>query len=412
VKISTPWSGLATDAAMDVDIYYSLSMGNQGYYAAATLSHPAIYPSNPGGEWRCNTYVGSQFNWFSLDSLRNNYVPTISDVAAALPVAGAPKEVIQLTTGIFNGKYFCKYSLSADLGDLNVWGWTSEKNHVGIWMTVPSHEYYNGGPMKRELTGHQGNTLLNMLGGGHYGGGGAPDMDSGVVVKKTFGPFLIYANSYSGPASDPVKTVANALWKDAKAQAAAEQKAWPYTWFRNSNYVQASGRGTLTGTLKISDVEKPTAVANEAWIGLAPESNGTEFQKQQNTYQFWVKTDGLGNFRIPNIIAGTYNLYAFGGGNSGEFKKANVVVTAGNTLNLGNVIWKIDRQAPTVFEIGVPNRDTKEFKNGDYNYSQWQNYIDIATDYPNGVNFNVSTSNWAQDWNYGLTGANSWNINF
>jgi len=412
ICIHSPWDGDTTHAAMDVYIYYSLARGNQGYYAAATLSHPANYPSNPGGEWRCNTYVGSMFNLLSIDSLRNYFVPTIADVAAALPVAGAPKEVTLMTSGIYSGKYFCKYSLSADLSSLKTWGWTSESKHVGIWMTVPSHEYYNGGPMKRELIGHHGNTLLNMLGGQHYSMGNKADMDSGVVVEKTFGPFLVYVNSYSGAASDPVATVAGALWKDAQVQADAEQAAWPYTWFKNAKYVQASGRGTLTGVLNVADSGNATVAAKDTWIGLAPESNGTPFQYQQNTYQYWVKTDQNGNFTIPKIIAGTYNLYAFGGGNIGEFKQAKVVITAAKTLNLGTITWTVPRIAPTVWEIGVSNRDSKEFKNGDFNYTQWQNYMNMPTDYPNGVNYTVGTSNYAKDWNYGLRDVTSWNINF
>ena len=35
----------------------------------------------------------------------------------------------------------------------------------------PASEYYNGGPMKRELMEHIGTTILNMLNGGHYGRG-------------------------------------------------------------------------------------------------------------------------------------------------------------------------------------------------------------------------------------------------
>jgi len=35
-------------------------------------------------------------------------------------------------------------------------------------MTVPSHEYYNGGPMKRELTAHNSRSLLSMINGTHY----------------------------------------------------------------------------------------------------------------------------------------------------------------------------------------------------------------------------------------------------
>jgi rhamnogalacturonan endolyase len=410
VRIHSVWSGDSADAAMDVDIYYSLPRGAQGFYATGMINHPANYPDNPGGEWRSNAYVGSTFNWLIVDSLRNQQIPGLNDASVA--VTGAPKEVVQYTAGVDSGKYFCKYSMSADLGDLDTYGWTSPSKHLGIWMTFPSHEYYNGGPMKRELTGHQGNTLLNMLGGQHYGMGNAFDMAAGTAMQKTFGPFFVYANSYSGATTDPIQKVANTLWADAKSQAAAEQAAWPYTWFKNANYVQESGRGTVTGTLKVTDTQNAKASSSGVWIGLAPEDNGTDFQFQARTFQYWVKTDANGNFTIPHVIAGTYNLWAFGGKNIGTFEQKNMAVAAGKTLGLGTVTWAVSRLQPTVWEIGIPDRDSHEFMDGAYNYTQWQTYLDIQAMAPNGPTYTVGTSNYAKDWYYGQIGASNWTIDF
>lgn len=50
IKLHMNWSGSTSTAAMDVDVYYSLPRGASGLYASATLSHPASYPANPGGE--------------------------------------------------------------------------------------------------------------------------------------------------------------------------------------------------------------------------------------------------------------------------------------------------------------------------------------------------------------------------
>jgi hypothetical protein len=420
VHIHSPWSGNTADAAMDVDVYYSLTRGAQGYYVAATLNHPASYPNNPGGEWRCNTYIGSIFDWLSVDPLRNRMMASPADGTASTPVAGAPKEVWQLNTGIYSGQTECKYAYSASLGDLNVWGWTSTSKKVGIWMTVPSHEYYNGGPMKRELTGHNGHTLLNMLNGEHYGMGNKYDMAAGQASQKTFGPFLVYANSYGGSASDPAATVANTLWKDAQSQALAEQSAWPYTWFKNPAYIQESGRGTVIGTLNITDNTNPSASAAGMWIGLAPNDGGIDFQYQASTYQFWVKTDASGNFKIPHVIAGTYNLWAFGPGAAGTFKQTNITVAAGQMLNLNTVNWTPTRVGPTVWEIGIPDRDTKEFKNGHSAqvvagvlppYAVWGTFQQ-PTD---NLTYTVGQSNWATDWNYVQYTANAnvtWKIKF
>lgn len=412
VKIRSPWSGKTTDAGMDVDIYYSLKRGSQGYYVTAMLDHPASYPRTAVGEWRSNIYINPIFDWLSVDELRQRQMPTVADMAASVPVTGAPVEVTRLTSGIHIGKYECKYSYSADLGELNVWGWSSTSKRVGIWMTVPSHEYYNGGPMKRELTAHMNPVLLNMLNGTHYSQGTQLIMEAGTQFKKTYGPYFVYANSYQGAESDPTSQVVDALWRDAQAQALAERSAWPYSWFNNPNYVQASGRGEVTGNFQVSDPANPAATAAGVWIGLVPEDGGVDFQLQGRTYQFWVKTDADGHFRIPNVLPGVYNLTAFGGKNIGTFKQANVEVQAGQARYLGNVQWTPARVANTLWEIGSPTRNSEEFRNGDFNYSQWATYAQSLADAPLGQTYTVGQSDWRKDWNYAQFGQAPWNVDF
>ncbi len=411
VKIHSPWSGKFREAAMDVDVYYSLKRGAQGYYAAAILSHPENYPETRVNEWRSNTYISPIFDWLSVDDMRSRIMPSPADGASSQKVAGAPKEVSLLTTGVYAGKFECKYSYSADLGDLDVWGWTSSSKHLGIWMTVPSHEYYNGGPMKRELTGHLGQALLNMLNGTHYGMGNSLVMEAGKPFKKTFGPFLIYANRYEGAAADPVSKVADVLWKDAKAQAHAEQAAWPYAWFKNADYIPEAGRGSLTGILKVMDAGNPQATAAGVWIGLAPEDNGTDFQMQAKTYQFWAKTDANGHFTLPHVIAGQYNLWAFGGRNIGTLKHANIEIAAGKRLDLGKIEWSPSRIAPTVWDIGIPDRDSKEFRNGAFNYSLWATSY-VNPEFADGLTYTIGKSNWRKDWNYAHINTAPWTIAF
>lgn len=412
VRIHSPWSGQSADAAMDVDVYYSLKRGAQGYYVTARLSHPASYPRTEVGEWRSNAYVGSIFDWLSIDALRQRKMPTREDMAAAIPVPGAPKEVTLLTTGDYAGQFECKYAYSADLGDLNVWGWSSTSKRVGIWMTVPSHEYYNGGPMKRELTGHMDRTLLNMLNGSHYSQGTQLSMAAGSDFKKTWGPYFVYANSYQGAASDASSKVVQSLWNDAQAQAAAERSAWPYSWFKSADYVPESGRGAVRGTLKVDDGGNPAAGAGGAWIGLAPDDQGTDFQLQGRTYQFWVKTAADGSFDIPHVLPGAYRLWAFGAGNIGAFQRADIEVRAGQALDLDVLRWTPSRVAGTVWEIGVPDRDSKEFHNGAFAYTQWATYAKSLAESDKGLTYTIGKSDWRKDWNYAQFGSAPWTIDF
>ncbi|MDF9827041.1 rhamnogalacturonan endolyase [Ereboglobus sp. PH5-10] len=414
VKIHCPWSGKSNEAAMDVDVYYSLKRGAHGYYATATLRHPASYPFVNIGEWRSNTYISPMFDWLSVDELRQRKMPTKADMDASVPVKDAPKEVTLLTSGDYAGQFECKYSYSVDLGDVNVWGWSSTGRRVGIWMTVPSHEYYNGGPRKRELTAHMNHALLNMLNGSHYSIGMQLILNAGVDFKKTYGPFFVYANSYQGAETESVPKVAEWLWRDAQAQARAERSAWPYTWFKHDGYAQASERGTVSGMLKVNDAGNPASTGADAWIGLAPDDHGTDFQHQGRTYQFWVKTGADGSFNIPNVLPGVYNLLAFGAGNIGTFKKENIEVRAGAAINLGAVQWTPPRVAATVWEIGIPDRDTQEFNNGAFNYSQWATFAAGRAEGAagRGLTYTVGKSDWRKDWNYAQFDHAPWTIKF
>jgi rhamnogalacturonan endolyase len=402
---------------LNVDIDYALLRGSSGFYATGILAHPAGNGAVNGGEWRSNVYVGTLFDWLSVDAMRNREMCTPADWAAAVPVAGAPAEVERLTTGIYKGQYECKYSYSADFGDQDAWGWSSTSKNIGIWVTKPSGEYYNGGPKKRELMSHMadgpGPNVLNMLGGSHYSQAEvAETIASGVDLTKIYGPFLYYVNRVPAGTAN----AHDVLFADAIAQAKAEQAAWPYTWFQNTGdgtYLQESGRATVSGTFAITDAGAPGASAAGMWVGLAPD-DGVDPQDQFFTYQFWVKTTADGSFTIPHVLPGSYALYAFGPGAAGSFKSpSDVTVTAGQSLNLGKVSWTPPRTASTVWEIGVPDRDSHEFLNGPYNYSLWAtSYVTYAGQFGKGVDYTVGTDDYSKVWNYSMMGNTTWTVSF
>ena len=427
VQLHMKWPGDTASAPIDVDMYYSLTRGAHGIYASGMVSHPANYPTCPAGVWCMISYVGSTFDWLSVDSLRNRKMASPSDWTNGSPVAGAPKEVELLNTGVYKNMYECKYDYSADFGDINVWGWSSTARNVGIWMTAPSKEYYNGGPKKRELMCHNGPTMLNVLCAQHYGMGNDFKLDTTENYKKMYGPFLIYCNSV--PLGTP--NAQDSLFADAQAQAKTEQAAWPYTWFNNPNYLQDSMRGTVTGRLVIKDTTTPNVVAANMWVGVAqtPLFNDgyTDFQMWSKNYQFWVQTDSLGNFTIPHVHPGKYNIYAFGPSAAGQMTKLNYLnVSADSISALGDVVWTPTRTAPTIWEIGVPDRSAAEFRHGKdwwrsdtFPSVHWGKFMDYPNEFPNGVNYTIGQSNYATDWNFVMdydktvqTAAPVWSVNF
>ena len=67
---------------------------------------------------------------------------------------------------------------------------------------------------------------------------------------------LLYVNSIPTSITDS-RQASQLLFKDALAQADAENASWPYAWFKLGGYVPESGRGTVTGKLAIADSGNP-----------------------------------------------------------------------------------------------------------------------------------------------------------
>jgi rhamnogalacturonan endolyase len=420
-----------------VDVHFSMLRGSPGFYVAATWAHPMGQPALTMGETRTNIYNGTIFNWMSVDSARNRLMEIPNGTAAAVP--GAPQECSIWTSGIYNGQYEDKYKNSAIFDNNRVWGFSSVgsngANNFGLWNVSASMEYYNGGPLKRELMTQQIPDILNMFNGGHYWA----DVDLSFTTTekswaKTLGPYFVYCNNVPSSQSDMV-TASQALYNDALSQQGAEATAWPYNWFVNSNYVPTSGRGTVSGQIVISDSGNPSASAAKLLVNLVqqpPTSNASyDFQEWMKPYQFWTTTDSNGNFTVPNVIAGTgYTLYAFGPGAEGTFMSQHqtggdptllfnvptvpfgVTVTGGSTTNLGVVTWTPTRVGPTVFEIGYPDRTARKFRHGDDWWVGgigpsasapdpiWTKFLEYPFDFPNGMTYNVGSSRWSTDWDF------------
>jgi autotransporter-associated beta strand protein len=423
-------------AGVLMEVHYSMLRGNSGFYATPIWFHRSTDTNFSMGECRDNIYAGSMFNWLSVDTNRNRLMASPSSLSMA--VDSGPKETYLWTNGIYAGQYEDKYKYTADYGQLRAWGWSSVGTggyNIGIYDVPATFEYMASGPMRRELTSHIGTTILNTPHGGHYGFCTDSVFNNGEVWAKVCGPHFIYLNNITNTITQ-TNTAAQMLWNDAVNQSAAEAAAWPYAWFANTNYTPASARGTVTGTIVINDPYNPSASAANLWVGVEQQQNPAssltyDFQNWYKNYQFWTRTDSNGNFTIPNILAGTnYTLYAYGPGAAGTFQSQNLIggsapieldipsspfsvaVTAGATNNLGAVTWTPVRVAPTVFEIGYPDRTGGKFRHGedwwvgDIGPSAsapspvWSKFLEYPYDFPNGVNYVVGQSRWTTDWNF------------
>ena len=383
VSITQKYAGLGSP--FDVELHYVLRRSDSGLYCFVVFHHAKEYPAGSIGQARWVLRLDDQvFDFINVDDQRRMEMPPSNTPTKML----GPKESLMFTDGPFKGMITDKYHFFVDAGDHFVHGWIATRKRIGCWVVYGSTESQNGGPTKQHNTAHFGRMLFKILTCGHYGSGSGLDLAAGEEWRKIYGPWMLYFNS--GGDRD-------ALWADAKNEAATQRAAWPPAWMNHPEFPLAAARGAVQGRLQIIDPQDPSASPAGAWVGLAaPEP---DWQKQGKGYQFWVHAAADGSFAIPNVRAGDYTLYAFTNGVMDEFRRDGVHVTAGRAVNLGPLDWKPLRYGTQLWQIGTPDRTAREFRHGD-DYRQWGLWQKFPVDFPNGVNFVIGQSKERTDWNY------------
>jgi rhamnogalacturonan endolyase len=421
---------------MDIETRYTWERGASGFYTYAQYSHPASYP--PAGEGESRFILESMnrtFDWLSVDNDRNLLMTSDDDLRKGVVVHAKEQRI--LTSGIYANSVEHKYSYNAVMYKLTAWGWSSTKDHIGVYFMNPSSEYIGGGSEKVDLIDHMSGTLLDYWTSGHYGGGAGNHIPNGEDWKHVVGPIFVYFNSLENP-KDPtpadldkfhasygsgqpaVPTAwhdnALALWNDAVEKSKAAKAAWPYAWVGGVDYPHKDGRSTVTGQLVLDDPQAASKKLPHLTIGLAhPDypGTGTGFQLRAgdgnvvrwphdgNYYQFWAdgSDSGDGHFTIPNVRPGTYTLHAFADGVLGEYAHTNITVEAGKPLDLGKLVWQPVRYGRQLWEIGYPDRTGDKFFKGDgANYWLWGWPLRYALLFPNDITYTVGKSDFHKDW--------------
>ncbi|MGC3991173.1 MAG: hypothetical protein QM796_16145 [Chthoniobacteraceae bacterium] len=207
----------------NLDIHYALTRGATGLYTYVVSSHPASYPDLSVGEWRMVWSLPNDLlDYICVDAARNWKMPTAEDFSHAI-VTGI-KEICQFTTGTWAGKYDCKYEYTADLWRLGCWGFSSTTRHLGAWAVFGGHDFFNDGVTKNDLVSAAG-VIHIYLNGSHYGSRGFT-IKQGQDWQKIWGPYLLYLNDRENVQQN---------WTDARLQAEAEVKAWPYPWLTTTS---------------------------------------------------------------------------------------------------------------------------------------------------------------------------------
>jgi rhamnogalacturonan endolyase len=423
--------------SMDIEVRYALGRGHSGIYAYAIFSHPANYPAAGEGESRYITRLSHDFNWISVDADRNMLECTPADWGAGVVVHAKEQRI--LSTGYYKNSVEHKYSYNAVQYKIPAYGWSSTKDHIGVWFINPTTEYLSGGASKLELVCHFDSNdnpdpiILDYWCAGHYAGGAGCNIPAGENWNKVIGPIYVYCNSLADPETpsdaDMVTLSATAgnptvppawhdnaiaLWQDALDQAKTEKSQWPYDWVNGVDYPHKGQRGSVTGQFVLNDPQAATTKLPHLTVGLAhPDfisdaggfvlrsgnGNLVTWAHDGNYYQFWTDGTDDGKFTLTNVRPGTYTLHAFADGVLGEYAQTNITVEAGKTLDLGQLNWQPVRFGKQVWEIGYPDRTGGKFYKGDgANYWLWGWPLRYGDLFPNDITYTIGASDYHKDW--------------
>jgi rhamnogalacturonan endolyase len=431
----------------DMEIRYSLGRGDSGISVYAIFNHPASYPAaGTGAEDRYITRLAPTFDWITVDKDRNMLEAAPTDWGQGVVVHA--KEQRLMNKGVYKNSVEHKYSYSGMQYQTKAYGWSSTRDHVGMWFINPTAEYLSGGPTRIDLDVHYGDNanpepiILDYWHSGHYAGA-STRIAAGEEWHKVIGPIFVYANSLDYPepttqaerdtlaatAGNPTVPAswtanADALWQDALAQAKQQNAEWPYAWVNGVDYPHAEQRGAVTGRLVLDDPLAPRGSSKKLphlTVGLThPDADpstapsgvrvgGSGFAgmftgpgswiHDARYYQFFTDGSDDGKFTIAKVRPGTYTLHATADGVLGDFAQANITVEAGKTVDLGKLVWKPVRYGQQLWEIGYPDRAADEFFKGDgSNYWLWGWNLRYALLYPNDLTYTVGKSDWHKDW--------------
>jgi rhamnogalacturonan endolyase len=424
------------NGGMDIEVRFALERGTSGFYTTAEYTHKASYPQSGFGENRfILESMNRTFDWLSVDNDRNQLMTSDDDLRKGVVIHAKEQRI--LTSGVYANSVEHKYSYNAIMYKLTAWGWSSTRDHIGVYFINPSNEYIGGGAEKLDLIDHMSGTLLDYWTSGHYGGGSGNHIPTGEDWKHVVGPIFVYFNSLadakeptqvdldkfrasygSGMPAVPAAWHDNALalWDDAVQKSKAVKAAWPYDWVQGMDYPHQDGRATVTGQLVLDDSQAAKKTLPHLTIGLAhPDYINTSGGFQQRAgngnivtwphdgdyYQFWADgaESGDGRFTIANVRPGKYTLHAFADGVLGEYAKTDITVEAGKPLNLGKLDWQPVRYGRQVWEIGYPDRTADKFFKGDgANYWLWGWPLRYGDLFPNDVTYTIGKSDYHKDW--------------
>lgn len=387
---------LPDEKAMDCDVHYVVQQGRSGYYFYLVLRKDASQPDTQIGALNYILRLPNP-DPFTHQALHDKLQgPNLNGDLFSDEEKEQVQDIFQATYRQPDGELDAKHEWSEYELLSPVFG--AYGPGIGLWAIIPSFESVSAFPNFANLNAAHGTPIIGMDNQYYV----HSDIDAKGDFEKIYGPYFIYANQGENGAE---------MWTDAKRQAAEEVALWPYPWVANAGYHE---RATVKGRLTITDGSSPAG----AWVLLSHPDPENGWQWEHGPYLFFVRTTADGSFVLPNVRPGQYALSIDQAGVWGEFRRENVVVTDGAALDLGELRFTPESHGKTLWQIGIPDRTSKEFRNGN-NFHQWDNLLTYRPSFPHDVNYFVGKSDYTKDWNYiqpefvpGETAPVPWKIHF
>ena len=367
---------------------FIMRKGVSGVYTYVIATGTSTSSAVPVREARVCTRLSQAFLNGYVDEQMNGTMPTTEVMAE---VDG--NLVQDATYELPDGTIYTKYNWAQYIDRDSLHGLMLRTNIVGVWNIPCATEWYNGGPMRQELTTHATNTspiTIQMFQGEHFGAS-ALTLKNG--EQKLYGPFLIYVNMSMN--KDSLELI-----NDAKQVAREHKQAWPFEWFDNALYPH--DRATVKGRLNVT-----TGQACDSVMMLLAQP-GEEPYRQTTGYQFWALTGKDGHFEIKNVRKGNYMLYAYAtkGDNTDELQKADIHVDD-EVVDLGTVDWTPVCYDTKLWQIGENNRKSSEFYRADLPraYGLWN-------ETPSTLTYTIGTSTPEKNWYFAQVQNGTWTVAF
>ena len=156
-----------------------------------------------GAEDRYITRLNQDFDWITVDKDRNMLEAAPTDWGTGVVVHAKEQRI--MSKGVYKNSVEHKYSYSGMQYYTKAYGWSSTKNHVGMWFINPTIEYLSGGPTRLDLDAHFGDNGESgadhprLLAQRPLRAARRSPIAAGEEWNKVVGPIFVYANSLDNP---------------------------------------------------------------------------------------------------------------------------------------------------------------------------------------------------------------------